>query len=83
MEFNKCCRCGAFFVSGGNVCPKCGPKDAIELSTLKNYIEKNGFTSIESISIGTGITSKNLNRYFSIDDIGNLLQNNNSGINIL
>lgn len=78
MEINKCCRCGAFFVSEGNVCPKCGPKDALELSTLKNYIEKNGFTSIDSLSVGTGISSKNLNRYFSTDDIENYLQDNTS-----
>lgn len=82
MEINKCCRCGAFFVSEGNICPKCGPKDALELSTLKNYIKTNGFTSIDSLSIGTGISTKNLNRYFNTDDIETLIKDNTSGIDI-
>ena len=27
MEFKKCARCGNFFLSDNNVCPKCLPKD--------------------------------------------------------
>ncbi|MCI8700252.1 MAG: hypothetical protein HFJ47_02795 [Clostridia bacterium] len=76
MDFNKCSRCGAFYVSGGNVCPKCSPKDALELSTLKNYIEENGFSSIDVVSAGTGISTKNLNRFLNVDGIGNLGDNN-------
>ena len=76
MELNKCNRCGAFFVSGGPVCPKCGPKDAMEMSTLRDYIQENGFTSLDSVSIDnlsidTGITSKNLNRYLSTNEFSN------------
>ena len=71
MNFNKCSRCGAFYISGGSVCPKCSPKDALELSTLKNYIEENGFSSIDVVSVGTGISTKNLNRFLNVDGIGN------------
>ena len=44
MEFKKCNRCGGFFAAEGCVCPKCSPKDALELSTFKNYVEENRFT---------------------------------------
>lgn len=78
MEFNKCNRCGAFYMSEGTVCPKCSPKDALELSTLKTYIEKNGFSSIDIISVGTGISAKNLNRFLNVDGIVNLGNNINN-----
>ena len=76
MEFNKCSRCGAFFVSEGAVCPKCSPKDNLELENLKNYIEENGFSSIDNVSAGTGISVKNLNRFLNVDDIIDLGNNN-------
>ena len=72
MEFNKCNRCGAFYMSEGTVCPKCSPKDALELSNLKNYIEENGFSSIDAVSAGTGISAKNLNRFLNVDGIVDL-----------
>lgn len=75
MEFNKCHRCGAFFVSEGSVCPKCNQKDTLELSTLKNYIEENGFSSIDTVSAETGISVKNLNRFLNVDDIIDLGKN--------
>lgn len=68
MEFNKCSRCGNFYVSEGNVCPKCSTKDTFELSTFKSYIEENGFNgSLDSISGQTGISVKNLNRFLGYD----------------
>lgn len=68
MDFNKCSRCGNFYVSQGNVCPKCSTKDNRELSTFKNYIEENGFNgSLDSISGETGISVKNLNRFLNYD----------------
>ena len=76
MEFNKCSRCGAFFVSEGAVCPKCSPKDSLEILNLKNYIAENGFSSIDTVSAGTGISIKNLNRFLNVDDIINLGDNN-------
>ena len=42
MEFNKCSRCGNFFISNDEVCPKCKSKDTLEFETFKNYVEKNG-----------------------------------------
>ena len=42
MEFNRCSRCGSFYVSAGNVCPKCSAKDGVEFSNFLNYVEENG-----------------------------------------
>lgn len=69
MEFKKCSRCGNFFVSKGDICPKCNPKENFELSTFKNYIEENGFSnSLENISGATGISLKNLNRFLGYQE---------------
>ena len=38
MDFNRCSRCGSFYVSNGNVCPRCSKKDGVEFSTFKEYI---------------------------------------------
>lgn len=69
MEFKKCNRCGGFFASEGNVCPKCSTKDTLELTTFKNYIEENGLSSVEAMSVGTGISIKNINRFIDIEGI--------------
>jgi len=79
MELKKCNRCGGFFAAEGTVCPKCSPKDNLELSTFKNYIEENGLSSIEAMSIGTGISAKNINRFINLEGInytGELSENN-------
>ena len=68
-EFKKCNRCGGFYVAEGYVCPKCSPKDNLELSTFKNYIEENGISSAEEMSVGTGISTKNINRFMNIEGI--------------
>ena len=69
MQFNRCSRCGAFFVTDGDVCPKCQPKDTFEMTKLKNFLEDcSTDSSIQEISLGTGITEKNLHRFFSYDD---------------
>ena len=39
MNLNKCCRCGCFYSSEGNVCPNCQPKDFNEIAKLKNYFD--------------------------------------------
>ena len=75
MEFKKCNRCGNFYVSEGNVCPKCTPKDNLELSTFKNYIEENGYNSIDNISTATGISEKNLNRFLGYEGLENYNKN--------
>lgn len=69
MEFNKCNRCGCFFMSNNDVCPSCQPKDMYEMSKLKNYFENENCSNIlNCISIDTGISLKNLNRYLNNND---------------
>ena len=67
MEFNKCARCGSFFLSDTEVCPKCLPKDKCDISKLTNYINDNNITNptILDLSQNTGITLKNINRYIN------------------
>lgn len=68
MEFNRCSRCGNFYISEGNVCPKCSQKDGFEFSTFKAYIEENGcINSLDNISGETGISVKNLNRFLGYE----------------
>ncbi len=71
MEVVKCSRCGAFYTKGGYVCPKCTDKDNFELSTFKNYVEENGVevNSLSQISMQTGISEKNLNRFLNYDGL--------------
>lgn len=66
MDFNRCCRCGSFFHSDGNVCPNCLPKDLCEIANLKSFFSTNNLpNTIEDISICTGISTKNINRFFN------------------
>ena len=89
MELNKCSRCGSFYVSNNNVCPKCMGKENFELNTFKNYIEENGLNnSIDMIASETGISPKNLNRFLSLNDFkgyntenGNNIGNNGITLN--
>lgn len=90
MEFNRCSRCGSFYVSEGNVCPKCSAKDGFEFSTFKNYIQENGLeNSLNSISGETGISVKNLNRFLGYNEFKSFKKelkqtnkNSNDGINL-
>ena len=87
MNFNKCSRCGSFFVSEGDICPKCRTKDTFEFNTFKGYIEENGFnSSLDVISGETGISLKNLNRFLGYEgmeeykgNIGNNTIGKNTG----
>ena len=65
MEVKRCARCGAFYTNQGYVCSKCSNKDNLELSHFKSFVEENGIevNSIKQISMETGITEKNLNRF--------------------
>lgn len=74
MEFKKCDRCGCFYTSNDNVCCNCLVKDNSDLSKFKTYMEENNFTelSLNNISIETGISKKNLNRFLSYDDFSNI-----------
>ncbi len=78
MEFNRCSRCGNFYLSKDNVCPKCLAKDNLEFSTFKNYIEENGLNnSLNDISGETGISVKNLNRFLNYENMQNNIQSKN------
>lgn len=81
MEFNKCNRCGGFYISKGNVCPKCLTKDNLEFSMFKSYLQENGFEQpLDIVSSETGISTKNLNRfvqYGKFQEYKNEILNNN------
>ena len=90
MEFNRCSRCGSFYIAEGNVCPKCSAKDGFEFSTFKHYIQENGLdNSLDSISGETGISVKNLNRFLGYNEFKSFKKelkqtdkNGNNGINL-
>ncbi len=72
MEFNKCSRCGNFYISNDDVCPKCKSKDMLEFETFKSYIEENGVTNnLDILANETGISVKNINRYLNYTDLNN------------
>jgi len=71
MEFKKCERCGAFFASNDNVCYNCSTKERAEFSKFKTYINEiniDNINSLNDLSIGTGISSKTLNRFLDNED---------------
>ena len=73
MQLNKCSRCGCFFMTNDSVCPNCKPKDMCDINKLKSFLEEDSSnSSIEEISFNTGISTKNLHRFFKSDDIANL-----------
>ncbi|MFR6021767.1 MAG: hypothetical protein ACLUHC_02415 [Clostridia bacterium] len=74
MEFNKCSRCGNFYISNDLVCPKCKAKDAFEFETFQSYIQENGLTqNLDTISSQTGISVKNLNRFLDYSGYNNYI----------
>ena len=75
MEFKKCERCCCFFASNDNVCYNCLTKDRFEMSKFKNFIEENNINQINSLSdlsIQTGISQKNLNRFLGYEDFNSI-----------
>lgn len=83
MNLNKCCRCGCFYATEGDVCPNCQPKDFNEITKLKSYLEINSTPdSIECISANTGISFKNLNRFLTQDEFSKLSNKFNNSSNI-
>ena len=90
MEFNRCSRCGNFYVSEGNVCPNCSKKDGAEFIQFTSYLDENGFgNSLDTISNQTGISVRNLNRFVGYPEFKNykkefkegISQNQQTGIN--
>lgn len=64
MYLKKCKRCGCFYSSSENTCENCKSKDELEINKLKNYFENySNISSIQGISLDTGITVNNLNRF--------------------
>lgn len=77
MEFKKCERCGCFFASNDNVCYNCLTKDRFEMSKFKNFIEENNINRINSLSdlsVQTGISQKNLNRFLGYEDFNSIYE---------
>lgn len=73
MQFNKCSRCGCFFMTNDSVCPNCKPKDMCDINKLKTFLEDaKSNSSVEEISCSTGISEKNLHRLFASDEFANL-----------
>ncbi len=46
MNFNRCSRCGGFFMAEGDTCPNCLQRDKFEMNRLENFIEENPNTSL-------------------------------------
>ncbi len=68
MEFKKCDRCGAFFASNNNVCYDCIAKEKAEFAKFKNYLSEaniDNINSLNDLSVETGISGKNLNRFLN------------------
>lgn len=83
MEFKKCARCGCFFMSDDSVCCNCKPKDKFDSIKLQNYLEEHSSpTSLEEISIGTGISTKNLCRFEEVQKLNIIFDENNFAPNI-
>ena len=70
MNLNKCERCGCFFASNNEVCPNCLSKDETDIAKLKNFLsETEDSISIEDLSLNTGISINNVNRFLKNDTI--------------
>lgn len=80
MEFKKCVRCGCFFISKNDVCCNCETRDKLDIAKLNNILDEyNTFDSIQDLSIASGVTFNNLNRFIQnnkIDGINNNSYNN-------
>lgn len=80
MEFKKCPRCGSFFQSDLDVCQGCKTNESLDVQKLRNYFEENGVgmsTTIQDISVQTGINSRNLNRYLLNEEFAGMFNNGN------
>lgn len=70
MNLNKCERCGCFFMTKDCVCPSCKSKDANDINQLKNFLaDSDCSVSIEDLSVETGVSLKNVNRFLNNKDL--------------
>lgn len=73
MEFKKCARCGCFFMSNNDVCCNCETRDRLDIAKLNNILNENtDFNSIQDLSIASGVTFNNLNRFIQNNKIDGL-----------
>lgn len=64
MNLNRCERCGCFFASKNDVCPNCVSKDENDIAQLTTFLTENDKTvSVEDLSLQTGVSLKNVNRF--------------------
>lgn len=64
MNLNRCERCGCFFASKNDVCPNCVSKDKNDIAHLTTFLTENDKTvSVEDLSLQTGVSLKNVNRF--------------------
>lgn len=78
MNFNKCSRCGGFFVYEGDTCPNCLQKDQQEINRLENFIIENSNANfnLEDAALSNGISNKNLNRFLSQEQFSEFVNKN-------
>lgn len=76
MNLNKCERCGCFFVSTNSICPKCLSKDENDIAQLTNFLTENDNpVSVEDLSLQTGVSLKNVNRFLKDKKINSTFTN--------
>ena len=78
MNFNRCSRCGGFFMAEGDTCPNCLQRDKFEMNRLENFIEENPNTSLNMNDIAsyTGVSDKNLNRFLANEQFNEFINKN-------
>lgn len=78
MNFNKCSRCGGFFMAEGNTCPNCLQRDRFEMNRLENFIEENPNTTLNmsDIASNVGISDRNLNRFLANEQFSEIINKN-------
>ena len=74
MELKRCARCGKFYASNEDVCHECEKKDNADLNKLKGFFEEEYLTGTtkSQISVSTGISARNLNRYLSYEEFSGI-----------
>lgn len=80
MDFKKCPRCGNFFNSEFDVCQKCQINENLDIQKLKNYFDENSDIedyTMQDISVQTGISSRNLNRFMISEEFAGYVNNSN------
>jgi len=75
MELNKCIRCGCFFTSDTDTCCHCATKDYADIAKLRAYFDDNSaILTAQELSLNTGITIGNLNRYLQDEEFSNYIK---------